>query len=259
MSSQYLFGDTDIAASRLKVLGRVFAESSRAFLRETVTAPPRLALDLGCGPGYSTHFLADVLQRDQVAGLDNSEHFISLAQKTKRDRISFHLHDVTTVPFPTDLSDLLYCRFLLTHVREPQALVDNWATQLRLNGLLLIEEAEWIRTEHAVFSAYLAIVEAMFAHQSHTLYAGPVVDGLKDTDALKRRASRIRRVQVSTANAATMFFLNMQAWKTRPFVRANYSQAMIDQLEKDLNALTQKSSRDAEIEWGMRQMAFGRV
>ena len=80
---QYLFGDTDIAAQRLKVLAEVFAESSRAFLLDTDIGKPRLALDLGGGPGYSTHFLANLLQCEQVAGLDNSEHFISLAQKTE--------------------------------------------------------------------------------------------------------------------------------------------------------------------------------
>jgi len=66
------FGDTDIAARRLKVLAEVFAESTRAFLLDTVISKPRLALDLGCGPGYSTHFLADGLQCNHTAGLDKN-------------------------------------------------------------------------------------------------------------------------------------------------------------------------------------------
>ena len=56
---QYLFGDSDIAARRLEVLAEVFAEPTRAFFLEAVPKRPRLAVDLGCGPGYTTHLLRD--------------------------------------------------------------------------------------------------------------------------------------------------------------------------------------------------------
>lgn len=256
---QYLFGDTDIAARRLKVLAEVFAETTRAFLLDTVIGKPRLALDLGCGPGYSTHFLADVLQCNHTVGLDNSEHFISLAQKTKTEKVSFYLHDVISVPFPVEPSDLLYCRFLLTHLREPQAVVAKWTTQLRLKGLLLMEEVEWIHTNSAVFTTYIGIVQAMLEHQSNNLYVGPVLNSLKDVDTLKRRMSQIRRLQVTNDYVATMFFLNMQSWKHHPFIRTNYSSTLINQLEEDLHTLTKESSSEIEIEWGLRQLVFERV
>ena len=259
MSSQYLFGDTGLATQRLQVLAEVFVDSSRAFLRDTVTAKLRLALDLGCGPGYSTHLLADVLQCDRVAGLDNSEHFISLAQKTRTSRVSFHLHDVTAVPFPVGLSDLLYCRLLLTHLTDPQAVVGKWATQLEPNGRLLIEEVERIHTRNGLFSTYLKILEAVMTHQSNRLYIGPALDGLKDPPLLKRRVSQIRRFPVSTDKAATMFFLNLQTWKDQPFIRAHYSASMMTQLETDLRTLTKTESREREIEWELRQIAFERV
>lgn len=259
MSSQYLFGDTGLATQRLRVLAEVFADSSRAFLRDTATAKLRLALDLGCGPGYSTHLLADVLQCDRVAGLDNSEHFILLAQGTRTSRVSFQLHDVTAVPFPVGLSDLLYCRLLLTHLTDPRAVVGKWAMQLEPNGLLLIEEVERIHTRNRVFSTYLKILEAVMTHQSNRLYIGPVLDGLEDPPLLKRRVSQIRRFPVSTDKAATMFSLNLQTWKTQPFVRASYAPALIEQLEQDLAALIEKPGRETEIEWELRQIVFERA
>lgn len=257
---QYLFGDSDIAARRLKVVAEVFAESTRAFLFDTVVDKPCLALDLGCGPGYSIHFLADILQCDYAVGLDSSEHFISLAQKTKTEKVSFHLHDVTSVPFPTGSADLLYCRFLLTHLKEePQAMVLKWATQLRPKGLLLMEEVEWIHTENAVFATYLKIVEVMLEHQSNKLYVGPLLNNLEDSDNLRRRMSQTRRLPVLNDKAATMFFLNMQSWKNQPFIRKNYSTTMINQLEKDLKILTEKSSSETDIEWELRQLVFERI
>ena len=92
---RYLLGDTYLAARRLKVLAEVYKESTRSFVLESVDDDPHLLVDLGCGPGHTTHFLADILRCDRAVGLDNSEHFIELARKTETDLISFRLHDVT--------------------------------------------------------------------------------------------------------------------------------------------------------------------
>jgi len=256
---QYLFGDSDIARERLNVLAEVFAEPTRAFLREVVAGKPGLVLDLGCGPGYSAHFLADVLECDRVVGLDNSEHFISLAKKTETKKVSFYLHDVKTVPFPVGPSDLLYCRFLLTHLQEPLAVVGEWATQLKPRGLLMMEEVDSISTTKEVFATYMGIVESMLASQGNRLYIGPVLNKMDDTDNLKRRTSRLRHFKVRTEEAATLFYLNLQNWKGRPFVRTHYSQAAIGELEQEIKSLARKSGTKKEIEWGLRQVAFERI
>ena len=95
--SKYQFTDTDLAAQRLKYLADVYAESTRDFILDAVNYRPRLVLDLGCGPGYTTHLLADLTQCSQIVGLDNSKRFISLAERNKTDQVSFRLHDITSV------------------------------------------------------------------------------------------------------------------------------------------------------------------
>ena len=255
----YLFGDTDIAAHRLKVVAEVFAEPTRAFLLDSVTGSPRLALDLGCGPGYTTHMLAATLQPEHTAGLDNSEHFISLALKTGTRKVSFHRHDVTSVPFPVGPSDLLFCRFLLTHVKEPRAIVATWATQIRPKGLMLIQEVECINTDNTAFSTYLRIVEAMLAYQSNELYAGRLLADLENAGLLNMRVSRVSRLQVTDRHAARMFVPNMQWWKNHPFVRESYSAALLQGLEEDLHALMNDTSGESNIEWGLREVVHERV
>jgi trans-aconitate 2-methyltransferase len=256
---QYLFGDTDLAARRLKILADVYAEPTRTFVLDTVIDKPRLAIDLGCGPGYTTHLLADILDCDQIVGLDNSEHFISLAQKTETERVRFRRHDVTTVPFPTPPADFLYCRFLLTHLQDPLTVVAKWTTHLRPRGLLLMEETEWIETSNATLQTYLDIVAAMLEHQNGKLYVGPLLDGMHDTDAFERRISQVRRFSVSTPRAAMMFSHNIRTWKHQAFVRENYSPSVISKLEQDLTALASSPTNEMEIEWGLRQLVFERI
>src|SRR5579884_501121 len=132
----YLFKDTDLAAQRLQVLAGVFAESSRPFIQDAVSVAPQLAIDLGCGPGYTTHLLAETTHCAQAIGLDASEHFINQARNSATDSITFMRHDVTRLPFPTAQADLIFCRLLLTHLQDPLSVIERWITQLRPGGLL---------------------------------------------------------------------------------------------------------------------------
>jgi SAM-dependent methyltransferase len=256
--TSYLFGDTDIAAQRLQGLAEVFADSTRPFLQDASTGTPRLAVDLGCGPGFTTHLLDTVLRCEHVVGLDNSPRFISLAQQTKTETVSFHLHDIASVPFPVPAADLLFCRLLLTHLREPRAVIARWATQLRPGGVLLMEEVEWIATDHPVFKPYIDIVAALLRHQSNDPYVGRTLDELGGTATLSKRASDVRRLRVTNRRAAAMFVLNAQVWKTHPFVSTHYAPTEITVLQEQLASLADTPSPASEIEWGMRQVVFER-
>ncbi|MBI4830044.1 MAG: class I SAM-dependent methyltransferase [Candidatus Lindowbacteria bacterium] len=257
IADQYLFGDSDIAAQRLRVVAEVFAETSRSFVLDAVIAKPETVVDLGCGPGYTTRLLAEALGCNRTIGFDKSDHFISLAKKTAHDSISFLVHDVTSVPFPVGPSDLLYCRFLLSHLKNPKTLLTRWETQLKPHGLILIDEVESIQTNNLTFAAYLEIVAAMLANQSAELYVGPIVNRFTNTANLEKRVSQVSRLRVSNRQAAKMFYLNMQSWKSQPFVRGASSPSVISGLEQKLSAMI-NSGGGAEIEWGLRQIVFQR-
>jgi trans-aconitate 2-methyltransferase len=255
----YLFKDTDVAAQRLQILAEVFAPSTRSFLQEAATIAPQLALDLGCGPGYTTHLLAETTLATQTIGLDSSEYFVALATQSSTVHISFIHHDVTLVPFPTELNHLIFCRMLLTHLRDPQSTIEHWATQLCTHGLLFLEEVEWINTEFSLFRTYLDILTTLLAHQQNQLYIGPLPHKQQFNSTLKRRWSRVYRLSVSTAQAATMFSLNIRSWKQYPFIQQKYTIGMIDNLERELQALAVDSTALGDIEWGMRQIVYERI
>ena len=164
------------------------------FMVEAAHAGLRLAADLGCGPGYSTHLLAGTLEPAHTVGLDNSESFLDLARPTASERVSFRRHDITTGPFPSGPYDLLFSRFELTHLQHPEAVIELWGRQLAVGGRLLMEEVEYIGTTHPVFTSYLEIQQAMLTEQGNSLYIGPVLDAVPDPAALKRRSSNVQTV-----------------------------------------------------------------
>ena len=258
MTDRYVFGDTDVAARRLGVLAECFAPSSRGFLAEVAGPGREMAADLGCGPGHTTHLLADVLRQGRVVGLDNSESFIGLAEKTATPRVSFRLHDVTATPFPTGPCDLIYGRYLLTHQTTPEPLVAKWATQLRAGGRLLVEEVEAIHTSNAAFATYLGIVDAMLTDAGHHLCVGPDLEAMPTPAGLEKCSSRVASVPVTTDVAATMFSMNIHTWKHNPFVRENYPAALLQELEATLFDLAATPTAETCIEWGLRQLGFER-
>lgn len=152
----YTYGEGDLAADRLALLAELSERASRSFLSEAVGFRPRLALDLGSGLGHSTHLIAEVLEPDQVVGVERSANFLSKAQASAQEGISFVEHDVTQMPLPHGgEADLIYTRMLLFHLTNPEGAVTDWLAQLAPGGLLLLEEVEQIETEHPVFRAYL--------------------------------------------------------------------------------------------------------
>ena len=254
----YTFGDSDLAARRLALVAETFADTSAAFMRESVTTRPQFAADLGCGPGYTTYLLADTLKPERTVGLDNSENFLSHVRTTASDNVSFCLHDITTAPFPEAPFDLIFSRLVLTHLREPEAAIALWTEQLLPGGILLIEEVERIDTDIPALVTYLDLQQAMLAQQSNELYIGPRLDALTASGKLHRRSSNVRTLQVPADRAATMFHMNLSVWRHNDFARQTYAPTTLDALEQDLHAIAQGHTDDPPVEWRLRQIVIKR-
>jgi trans-aconitate 2-methyltransferase len=267
----YLFGDSDLAAIRLELVASVFREPSWAFLRDAVgsrpsgTADIAVAVDLGCGPGFTTQLVAEALEcrqrqpQQQVVGLDSSRAFIEQARSFATPGVRFELHDVTALPLPVDAIDLLYSRLLLTHLPHPAELVTRWIDELQPGGLLLLEEPEHIHTEIPTFSTYLDIVAVMLRDQSTELYLGPALDRIDTAPKATRTFSRVVTHPVSNRHAAAMFAMNLPNWRDSAFVRSHYAPTEIDALHAELHDLGRGPEQESNITWGLRQIAFERV
>ena len=129
----HAFGDSDAAAERLGLLAELFAPTGRSLLRSLAHHPIVLAIDLGCGPGHTTRLMDDELQPAHIVGLDRSEAFLARARASGLNA-RWLRHDVTKVPFPVGVADLLYARLVLAHLRRPDKALKDWIGQLRPRG-----------------------------------------------------------------------------------------------------------------------------
>jgi trans-aconitate 2-methyltransferase len=258
----YLFGEDATAARRLELLAHVFRPSTVDFLDAWCAAggldpeidEPRL-LDLGCGPGFTTRLLANRLGRT-VIGLDRSSLFLWEARRLGPAAVRFLSHDVTLTPFPLAGADLLFSRFLLSHLPDVGALLATWAGQLRPAGQILIEEVELISTTEETFRTYLDLLHRGMKAAGSELYIGSLLPELAAEAGLEAELDRAHRFPVSDRDAARMFALNLPTVRRRDEIASLADPALLDDLQRELDLLAHSLGSDSRIEWQLRQIAL---
>jgi len=254
----YLFGDTALAAERLRLLAEVFALSSREFLESLAAYDPRRIADLGCGPGYTSMLLAEVFPAAAVLGFDSSASYVEQARRLGSDRVRFSLADVTQ-SLPSGPFDLIYARYLLTHLADWRAALGVWSEGLAPRGLVVIEENEWIHTSRRPFAEYLAIVECMLGDRGCSLYVGGDLAARKQVAGLEIARSEELPIAVADRIAARMFLPNLQTWRFEPFVRQRFSTRHLEQLEFHLQHLAAAEESTSSITFGRRRVVLART
>jgi trans-aconitate 2-methyltransferase len=251
----YAFGDSAPAARRLGMLADLFEPASRPFLARFAGRRPGLAVDLGCGTGHTTRLLASVLEPRRALGLDQSASFVALAAADAPPGMEFAVHVVTRAPFPCPPADLLSCRLLLSHLRDPPATLAAWATQLAPGGLLLVDEVERIHTDDPALRGYLDTAAALLASRGQTLEIGPTLHRLPDPPGLTRRHDRLATLSPPAPRVAAMFAQNLAIWAPQAIEDGVVGERAVRQLVEDLG-LVAADGRPAGITWELRQLAW---
>lgn len=244
----YTFGRTPTAADRLLVLARVFDPSMEAVLAELPARRWRRIVDLGCGPASSTARLVTHVDADEVVGVDGSADFCAQAAERLPDA-RFVTADVRA-PLPVDRPDLVYARFLLSHLPAPRDVATAWAAQLAPDGFVVLEEPESIDTDDDVFRRYLALTASVVASRGVEMFVGPTLAGLPAV------LSRVWPLDVSAVDAATMFSLNLATVRADPWVAAHHDDAELDELAADLRHRMLTRMARPPVRWRIRQLVL---
>jgi trans-aconitate 2-methyltransferase len=212
---RYSFGDSAPAVERLAIVARVFEPSTRELLARIQPRQPRTVLDLGCGPGHTTRLLAERFPDADVVGLEQSEAFLVEARRDPPPRATFAHADVTA-SLSAAPADVVYARYVLSHLRDREAVLRRWFAALAPGGVLVVEEVDRIDTEDTVFAPYLEITTGLMASRGGSLYAGPELSAAAQALGGPARIDELTTVTPETAVVATMFGLNLDAWRDDP-------------------------------------------
>ena len=127
----------------LQLLHRRNAESNAAYLLPHLK-PGLRVLDFGCGPGTISVGLARAVDPGELHGIDFEESQIDLARAAAEagghGNATFHVGDVTDLPFEDDYFDAAHCHAVLMHVPDTAATLSEVKRVLKPGGIVASRE-----------------------------------------------------------------------------------------------------------------------
>ena len=246
-ANNYTFGDSDRAAVRLRRLAELYEPETRDLLLRAGIYSPKLAVDLGCGPGWSTSLLQEVLRPGRTVGLDSSERYIAEARRGPFTNIDFNVHDVLHIPFPVQSPNVFFCRFLITHLSRPAKALEDWAAVAAPGATLLVHETESIESWHPVLRRYYDLVGKLQAHYRQSLRIGARLDMLVSSNGWKVAECTSLELHKSAKDMAELHSANLQTWRTDEYARQAFDSGEIDRLQTSLDRIAQGAEDAGEV------------
>lgn len=167
--TDYVLGTNEEEMERLGLQHRVWRPTTlECWRRAGITTGSRV-IDIGCGPGYATIDLAEIVGRDgEVFAIERSERFLKIAQARSAGlgltNVRFRQADLMDDSLGETGFDFSWCRWVACFVSDPQKLVQKVAAALRRGG-------------HAIFHEYIDYKTWRFAPRkpAHESFVAEVI------------------------------------------------------------------------------------
>jgi SAM-dependent methyltransferase len=145
-SSTYVIRGGLEGRERLRVLARVMWPTTSALFARVGIASTARCLDLGCGGGDVTRELAQIASDGFVVGTDLDATKVELARAETADagvdNVEFRVEDALQPPADWQRFDVVYARFLFSHLADPSKALENITARVEPGGVLLVEDID---------------------------------------------------------------------------------------------------------------------
>jgi SAM-dependent methyltransferase len=134
---------------------RIFARLFDKYAAQLALPPSAEVLEIGCGTGAMTRFLA---QRPDFAGkaigVDHCRAFIEAASRFAQTenvshRVDFRVGDAHSLGFSSGTFDAVIAHTLISHVTEPTAVLREMARVVRPGGTVVIFDGDYASLTYA--------------------------------------------------------------------------------------------------------------
>ena len=133
--------------ARLGFLQRVLQPTTLSLFDRVGVRPGMACADLGCGTGEVAFALAQLVGFDgRVVGMDiddaRLEEVREYAAANGLSNVEFRVSDIRTTEV-TEKFDLVYARFLLSHLSKPEDVLDKMRRMLNPSGVMIVEDIDY--------------------------------------------------------------------------------------------------------------------
>ncbi|RUR15407.1 class I SAM-dependent methyltransferase [Legionella sp. km535] len=146
MSDEYLLAVGKEGAARLSTVQELYGDESKMILAKAGLHRNMTVMDVGCGTGLMTHWLADQVGGDgKIIAVDNSQSQLDFAKKhlvhNKIHNVNYLCKSIDDLSY-ADLHsiDLIYARLILVHNKNPLIFINQLKEQCKKNTIFVFEE-----------------------------------------------------------------------------------------------------------------------
>lgn len=141
----YVLGTHDAEIARLRLQHRVWRPRMLDAWRRAGITQGRTVIDVGCGPGYATIDLAEILgPQGRIIAIERSARFLEAlrdaARRNSLDNISTVEADITEGSIGEAAADAAWCRWVFSWLTQPERGVANIARALKPSGIAIFHE-----------------------------------------------------------------------------------------------------------------------
>ena len=171
---------------RLRLLSRILRRTTLSLLERVGIRPAMSCVDVGCGGGDVTLDLARLVgPAGRVVGIDVDAIKLDLARQEAAAagvaKVEFR-HVGIDQWRPAQEFDVVYSRFLLTHLTDATAAVRTMRQALRPGGIIIIEDVDFAGhfcyPNHPAFSRYVELYTETVLRRGGDPYIGPKLPGM---------------------------------------------------------------------------------
>jgi ubiquinone/menaquinone biosynthesis C-methylase UbiE len=148
---EYVLGTDADELSRLGLQHRIWADAAVAAWKRAGIGPGSRVMDVGCGPGYATFDLAQmVTESGHILAIDESQGFVEFLNSQAKARgvpqiqasvgDAHNLADVVGRHSEAGLYDAIYCRWVLCWLKDPAHALAGMCAALKPGGRVIIHD-----------------------------------------------------------------------------------------------------------------------
>jgi predicted O-methyltransferase YrrM len=184
--SRYVISGGKEGKERLKRISQVLLPTTSQLLKTAGISEGMKCLDVGCGGGYVTLLMASLVgPKGKVVGIDSDGAILALARE---DAEAEHLNNVefrhadASICQEEKAYDLVYARFLLTHLSEPEKCLDAMLRACIPEGLTVIEDIDFTGSfcypYCAAYQRYTELYQQVVQRRGGDPNLGPKLPGM---------------------------------------------------------------------------------
>jgi SAM-dependent methyltransferase len=249
-SSKYTIDGGLAGKTRLNVIAEVMRPSTTALLAEAGVSAGARCLDVGCGGGHVCLELARIVGRGgSVVGIDLDAGILELARADAvaeglAGTVEYRIGAAETVrggPF-----DVVYARFLLSHVADPAGVVAAMAKVTAPRGLVIVEDidysASFCHPESSTFRRYVELYQETVRRRGGDSGIGPALPALLRSAGLDVAGVNVVQPVALDGPLKMANYLTLDRIATAVVAEGVATQVEVQALLTELLALTEDST-----------------